>query len=116
MRFVKIYLGVVLLGLTFSVTANPGSWMPTAKKISEIIVEGGDGGQAAIVIEGGVPATHLPEECRDGGNGTYNTIYLNTDKGKSIYSLALAAYLAGKPVKLALACTGSRPLITHVRF
>jgi len=109
---------IVLIAITFSfsVYANPGSWMPESKKISEIIVEGGDSGVALILIEGGVPPAYIPPECSSGGNGTYNTIYLNTDKGKGMYSLALAAYMGGKPVKLALSCIGGRPLITHIRF
>lgn len=90
--------------------------MPEGKKISEIFIEGPDTGKALIVIEGGVPSAYIPPECNSGSDASYNTVYLNTEKGRSIYSLALAAYMGGKPVKLALSCTANRPLITHIRF
>lgn len=96
------------------VHANPGSWMPTAKSISSIIIEGNDDGKALILIEEGVPSEYIPSECRNGGNSIYNTIPLNTDKGRGMYSLALAAYASGKKIKLALSCAGNRPLITHI--
>ena len=102
------------LFLTAFVHANPGSWMPTEKSISSIIVEGDDNGRAIVLIEGGVPSDYIPSECRSGSNGTYNTIPLHTDKGRGMYSLALAAHASGKKVKLALSCTGNRPLITHI--
>lgn len=95
--------------------ANPGAWMPAAKKISGIIVEGADNGVALVLIEGGVPPEYIPSECRSGGNASYNTIPLNTDKGKGMYSLALGAYFAQKPVLLAVQCAGARPLITHLQ-
>lgn len=95
--------------------ANPGTWMPTAKNISSIFVEGDDNGKVAILIEGNVPSDYIPAECRSGEYGTFNTIPLNTDKGRGMYSLALAAYTSGKPVTLALSCIGNRPLITHIR-
>ncbi|USD95801.1 hypothetical protein CTT30_06765 [Vibrio coralliilyticus] len=104
----------VLVFTSVSTSANPGSWMPTAKKISSIIVEGDENGRALIIIEGGVPSEFIPSECRTGSDSTYNTVFLNTHKGRGIYSMALTAYSAGKPVKLALSCTGSRPLITHI--
>lgn len=95
--------------------ANPGAWMLAAKKISGIIVEGTDNGVALVLIEGGVPPEYIPSECRSGGNASYNTIPLNTDKGKGMYSLALGAYFAQKPVLLAVQCAGVRPLITHLQ-
>ena len=108
-----------LITIAFSLSAysNPGTWMPEPKKISQIIVEdGGADGSALIIIDGGVPPAYIPAGCGSGGNSVYNTVYLNTDKGKSMYALALAAYMGGKPVKLALSCTGARPLITHILF
>ena len=110
-------LKVLFMSLAFisvSVSANPGHWMPTAKKVSSIVVEGDENGRALILIEGGVPSEYIPQECRSGANGTYNTVFLNTHKGRGIYSMALTAYTSGKPVKLALSCTGNRPLITHI--
>jgi hypothetical protein len=106
----------IAIGLLLSLTcsgaslASPGSWTPTGQLISGIIVEGNDDGNALVLIDGGVPASHIPSSCVS----PYNTIPLNTDKGRAMYSLALAAQLAGKKVKLALACSGSRPLITHI--
>jgi hypothetical protein len=116
MKLYKSLIGVLLFVSTMTVHSNPGAWMPEAKKIVEIIVEGGDEGRALIVIEGNVPSDYVPEGCKVGDDRAYNTVYLNTDKGKSIYSLALTAYMSGKPVKLAVGCIGARPLITHIRF
>ncbi|HEY6528113.1 MAG TPA: hypothetical protein VIZ65_05425 [Cellvibrionaceae bacterium] len=110
----------IIFGLSISCAvpalSAPGEWMPAPKKIASIIVEGSDSGSATILIEGGVPTDYIPSGCNTGGDNIYNTIPLNTDKGKAVYSLALAAYLAGKPVKLALMCVGTRPLITHITF
>ena len=94
--------------------ANPGAWIPHFKSISSIFIEGDDNGRALIQLEGGIPPEYIPEGCRDGADSTYNTVFLNTEKGKAIYSMALSAYLAGKSVKIAVSCTGSRPLITHI--
>lgn len=112
-----LILGVSLMALNTPglLMANPGSWTPVPKKISGIIVEGNDSGSALILIEGGVPPAYIPTACRSGGDSTYNTIPLNTDKGRGMYSLALAAYFSQKPVMLALTCTGTRPLITHLQ-
>lgn len=116
MYFIKRVLFIASLSCSVPALSVPGDWMPSPKKIASIVVEGGDSGNALIVIEGGVPADFIPPGCSAGGDGTYNTIPLHTDKGKAVYSLALAAYLAGKPVRLALTCVGTRPLITHISF
>ena len=115
MKF-SIVLSTIFLFFSSNVFSNPGSWMPVAKNISSIIVEGDDNGSALIIIKGGVPAEYIPADCSVGGNGKYNTAPLNTDKGRGIYSMALAAYMAGKPVKLALSCIGARPLITNIQL
>lgn len=107
----------VFLTLSLSAFGNPGSWTPSYQKISGIMVEGPEeNGRAIILIEGGVPNNYVPDGCNDGTMGTYNTVYLNTEKGRAIYSMALAAYLSEKSVKLALDCAGARPLITHIRL
>ena len=114
--FKTLLKGLLVLGCALPVVVHtsPGAWMPTAKNISSIIVEGDDNGRALVLIAGGVPSEYIPAACRSGSNGTYNTIPLNTDKGKGMYSMALAAHASGKKVKLALGCTGNRPLITHI--
>jgi len=113
---VKVVNSLVCMAIIFScsVKAESGAWMPEAKKIESIIVEGGDSGSALILINGGVPKEFIPEECRSGTNSLYNTTPLNTDKGRGIYSLALAAHASGRLVKLAVSCIGNRPLITHI--
>lgn len=116
MKFYKYLIGVFLSCSALMANASPGAWMPEAKNIVEIIVEGGDDGKALIVIDGNVPSDYVPSECNTGGNRAYNTVHLDTDKGKGMYALALAAYMSGKPIKLAVTCSGTRPLITHVRF
>jgi hypothetical protein len=116
MKNLSILIAFITTILSFPLHANPGAWMPEAKKIAEIVVEGGDSGVALILIEGGVPLAYIPPECSSGSSGNYNTIYLNTDKGRSMYSLALAAYMGGKSVRLSLSCTDARPLITRIRF
>lgn len=96
----------------FSVQVFSDGWMPTAKTIKEIIIEGSEtSGTALIVIEGGVPADNIPSEC----NSAYNTVDLTTEKGRAILSIALAARISDKPVRLALTtCKGTRPLISHI--
>lgn len=112
----KLFNLFMLFSISFTTIsyAAPGSWMPTGKNISGIIVEGDDNGRALVLIEGGVPSSHIPSSCNQGGNSVYNTIPLNTEKGKGMYSMALAAFASGKKVKLALTCSGNRPLITHI--
>ncbi len=107
------YLFLSIICLPMYCFSNPGSWTPSYQKIANILVEGGNTGSSAlIVIEGGVPSTHIPSACNSG----YNTADLTTEHGRSIYTLALAAYMSGKPVKMALACAGSRPFITHLKI
>jgi hypothetical protein len=108
-------LTAVLSALVFTVCSgfafsSPGSWTPTGQLISGIIVEGNQDGSALVLIDGGVPTSHIPTSCVS----PYNTIPLNTDKGRAMYSLSLAAQMSGKKVKLVLTCSGSRPLITHI--
>jgi hypothetical protein len=102
------------LSFSANVLAVPGHWMPTAKNIASIIVEGDDQGQALILIEGGVPSDFIPAACSAGFNGSLNTLMLGTEKGRAMYAMALTAYTSGKKVKLALDCLGSRPLVTHI--
>lgn len=114
-KFFVFVASVLALAAPSVLFASPGTWTPVPKKISGIIVEGTDNGVALVLIEGGVPPEYIPSECRSGGNASYNTIPLNTDKGKGMYSLALGAYFAQKPVLLAVQCAGARPLITHLQ-
>jgi hypothetical protein len=92
------------------VLSEPGYWMPEARLIQNIIVEGGPGGFALLVIQGGVQPDFIPPSC----NSPYNMIDLSTSKGKGTLSIALTAYSTGKPVRLALQCIGDRPLISHI--
>lgn len=108
---------ILLISLLSTLShANPGAWTPNYQKISEIFIEGSETeGRALIVLEGGVPSSHIPPEC----NNKYNTVFLNNNKGRSIYSMTLAAYMSGKAIKVALTCTSTsplRPLITNIRL
>jgi hypothetical protein len=116
MKFYKALVAAFLFCAALNVHANPGAWMPEAKAIIEIHVEGSDDGKALIVIDGNVPADYVPSGCNSGGNRAFNVVHLNTDKGKGIYSLALTAYMGGKPVNMAVTCEGTRPLITNIKF
>lgn len=114
MKILKTVCSLILF-MPFLVVADPGNWMPISKKISSIMVEGDDNGKALIILEdGGVPTNYIPAECRNGSNATYNTILLNTDKGKAMFALALSAHASGKSLKLAVTCIGIRPLITNM--
>jgi len=106
---VKLFTLAFSLILAPSLKADPGTWMPQKKHISEIIIEGST---ALILIAGGVPSTHIPSEC----NSPYNTILLDTEHGKGVLSVALAARVANMPVRLALSqtCHGTRPQISHI--
>lgn len=98
--------------VSISVNASAGTWMPAAKKIQHVLI---DGDTAIVVIEGGVPSASIPGDCNSG----YNTVLLTSDHGKAILSIALAARLSGQPVKLALSCDSSvsvRPFITHIQL
>jgi hypothetical protein len=103
----------LLLGFFFlpvNSLAAPGAWMPQARMIESIVVEGDAGGTALLIISGGVPEDFIPPAC----NSIYNTLDLSTSKGRGQLAVALSAYMAGKPVRLALSCIGSRPLVTHI--
>jgi len=107
----KILLLFVVMTLSGSLFA--AGWTPApGQKISGIIVEGSDtSGTALIIIDGGVPAANLPSEC----SSIYNKVSLETERGRGMLAVALAAKLADKPVRLALgACDGTRPLITNI--
>lgn len=109
----KILFVLCVFGVSFQSYSAPGGWAPTYQNISEIIIEGNElDGKAFIVIEGGVPSDYIPPEC----NSPYNTVNLTSEKGRGILSLALAAYMGGKPVRVALSCAGSRPLVTNIRM
>jgi len=111
MRKFKLSLLIVCSVVSSQLLSAPGAWMPTAKKISGIVIEGSDiSGTALIIIEGGVQPDYIPTEC----NSKYNTVDLTTEKGRGILSMALSARMSDKPVKLALACKGNRPFITHI--
>ena len=111
-KVISFFAGLLLFS-HISIAAE-GGWMSGAKPISEIIVEGNDNGQALIVLgDGGVADEYIPSGCK---GSPYNIVVLHTDKGKGMYSLLLSAYLASKPVRFAVGCSGSRPLITNVRF
>jgi len=112
----KIFLKLLLIASLASTSlANPGSWMPEPQLITSIIVEGDDNGRALIMLDGGAPIEYIPISCRSAGERYYNTLFLNTDKGRGMYALALAAFSSGRKIKLALSCSGSRPLITHMQ-
>ncbi len=106
--FILRHLLLVTLFLSASAFSNPGSWTPY-QKIASLIVENGMG---IIVVEGGVPNNYVPPEC----NQQYNQVDLATDHGRAIYSMALAARLAGQPISMALGCFNGRPLINLMRL
>ncbi len=109
----KVFLLFSFLAGAAPCLANPGSWMPEYQKISNIIVEGGNSGSSAlIIVEGGVPSAFIPDAC----DSPYNKADLTTEHGRSVYTAALSAHVSGKPVKMALACSGSRPFITHIKI
>jgi len=113
MKVVKIVSALCVFMWSMSGYASPGSWTPAYQKISNVIVEGGNTGSSAlIIIEGGVPSAFIPGAC----DSPYNKADLTTEHGRSVYTAALAAYMSGKPVKLALACSGTRPFITHIKI
>ena len=112
----KVLFSLLLSTVTCLSFASPGSWMTTGKTIKNIIVDDVAEGIVLVTLEGDVPSEFIPEACRDGSASIYNTIELSTEKGQAMYSMALAAYMAGKPVKLALSCIGTRPLITHMQL
>lgn len=113
----RVFLGLVIgLFMSVSAAAAPGGWTPVAKPISDIIIDSSDSGRVLVMISGGVPKDYLPSACSEGVNSQYNTINLETEKGKAMYAMALAAYVSAKPIKLALSCIGPRPLITHLWF
>ena len=84
--------------------------MPQARLIESIVVEGDAGGTALPIISGGVPEDFIPPAC----NSIDNTLDLNTSKGCGQLAVALSVYMAGRPVRLAFSCIGSRPVVTHV--
>jgi hypothetical protein len=86
------------------------------KPITRIIIEGDDNGRALIILDGGAPIEYILVSCRSEGERYYNTLFLNTDNGRGMYALAFAAFTSGKKIKLALSCSGSRPLITHIQI
>jgi hypothetical protein len=104
----QLFLACVFGLLSFNASALPGSWTPY-QPIATIIIENGI---ALILTQGGVPAAFIPPAC----NQIYNQAVLSTEHGKAVYTLALAAYLANKPVSLALGCNGSRPSIDLIRL
>lgn len=106
--FLSVPLG--LLTLPLLTMAAPGDFMPEARLIENIVVEGDPGGKALLIIKGGVPSDFIPSAC----NSPYNTLDLSTTKGRGLLAVALSAYSLGKPVKLALQCIGDRPLVTHI--
>jgi hypothetical protein len=101
---------LALMTMPLMTAAAPGEWMPEARAIENIIVEGDSGGKAVIIIQGGVPPAYIPSAC----NSPYNTLDLSTTKGRGQLAVALSAYASGRPVKLALQCIGDRPLIGHI--
>ncbi|WP_196158985.1 hypothetical protein [Reinekea sp. G2M2-21] len=113
MKPILSFFVVIFLNISVCFGA-PGSWMPTAKPISDIIIDFDNSGKVLVLISGGVPGDYLPSGCQN----KYNTLLLDSEKGQAMYAMALSAYMAGKPVKLVLSpnCDGGRPLITHMWF
>lgn len=105
-------LFLVLLPFPLVTNAAPGEFMPEARPIQSIIVEGDSGGNAVVIIQGGVPVDYIPAGC----NSPYNMLDLSTSKGRGQLAVALSAYSLGKPVRLALQCIGDRPLVSHILF
>jgi hypothetical protein len=104
----KFSLAFILIVLSFISYSSPGSWTPS-NAINQIIIENGI---ALIIMKAGVPPSYIPPEC----NQRYNQADLSTPHGQAVYSMALAAKLAGKEVSLVLGCSGSRPVINLIRL
>lgn len=113
--FQREILALVLLMVLYApnhVMSVPGDWTGSYYKISSLIVEKPN--MAALLeIEGGLPSGLALTECDS--QLRFLVIDLSSEIGKSIYSLALSARIADKPILLALgACSGSRPEVTHI--
>jgi hypothetical protein len=112
----RIILIAMLLPFSLQVFAL-GGWTGY-QKITGIVIEGPEPGYALITLEGGVPAGNLPADT--GCSSVYNSIALDSDRGRSILSVALAARLSDKPVRLALGtavdgtCPIERPQINNI--
>lgn len=107
-----LLIALIFPGLAFS---SSGAWTP-ASKVKEIIIEGDDSGRALIILVNPVPKEYIPSECSASGRASYNTIPLNTDKGKAMYSAAMAAQMAGKSLRFSLSCAGISPLVNSLRL
>ncbi len=113
----KIILLVILLPFTLQSFAG-GGWT-TDKHISGILIEGTKtNGVALITLEGGVPADKLPDSSC---TSPYNMVSLQSEMGRGILSVALAADMAGRKVRIALGydedsglCPSTRPVIKHI--
>ena len=107
---------VLILGLclvsSYSYSAA-GQWSPYAK-VSNIFIEGNDTAHVAtLTFEPNIPDSYKNSSCLS----NYITIDLSTEKGKSMYSLILAARMSDKKVRVSLpSCRGSRPLVHQLNM
>lgn len=90
-----------------------GDWSPYSK-ISNIFIEGNDTvAIATITFATNIPDSYKNNDCLS----NYITIDLSNEKGKSMYSLILAARLADKEVRVTLPfCSGPRPLVHQLNL
>ena len=104
---------IALLFMSANAFSAAGDWTPKSK-ISNIDIEGNDIEHVAtITFENAVPESYMNDACRS----NYITVNLASEKGKSMYSLILAARLADKEVKVTLAnCQGPRPLVGQINL
>ncbi len=83
-------------------------------KIKQLFIEGSETSPVATLkFETNIPDTHKNDECLS----HYITIDISTEKGKSMYALALAARMADKEVRVTLPfCSGTRPLVNAINL
>jgi len=93
--------------------ANTGQFSAYTK-IKNLFIEGSDiSPVATLKFETNIPDAYKNDNCLS----QYITIDLSTEKGKSMYSLALAAKMADKKIRVTLPfCSGTRPLVHSINL
>ncbi|MCL1127817.1 hypothetical protein [Shewanella surugensis] len=83
-------------------------------KIQQLFIEGSETSPVATLkFETSIPDTHKNDDCLS----QYITIDLSTEKGKSMYALALSARMAEKEIRVTLPfCSGTRPLVNSINL
>ena len=96
-----------------ALSGSPGTWAPS-KTIGQLFIEGDDTNpRLTILTSSNIDPSYMPSDCQS----TYLNVNLNTEKGKSLYSMLLAAKMANKMVAFVFtSCTGSRPNIHMMRL